>query len=84
MIDIEHRPVTLEREKAENDVDSTVCALQAIHESARMAQQGNYTDARINLVSTQRLLQRTMKTPKHQKDYMSYIVQAEVTVHLFD
>jgi hypothetical protein len=71
------RPITMDRDKAENDIDSTVVSLQAIHESAKMAQQGNYTDARINLVSVQRLLQRAMKTPKHQKDYMSYIVQAE-------
>jgi hypothetical protein len=71
------RPVTMARDKAESDVDSTVLALQAIHESAKMAQLGNYNDARVNLVSVQRLLQRIMKTPKHQKDYMSYIVQAE-------
>lgn len=39
---------------------------------------GTYDDARVNLVSVQRLLQRAMKTSKHQRDYLSYIVQAEV------
>jgi len=72
-----NKPITTDRIISENDVDSTVVALQAIHSSARMAQKGNYQEARINLVSTQRLLQRGMKTSKNQKDYLSYIVQAE-------
>lgn len=38
---------------------------------------GSYKEARINLVSVQRLLQRIMKSSKHQKDYLSYVVQAE-------
>jgi len=74
------RPVTCSRAEAEDDVESlntTVVALQAIHESARIAQLGKYNDARINLVSVQRLLQRTMKEVKQQRDYLSYIVQAE-------
>lgn len=29
------------------------------------------------MVSTQRLLQMAMKSVKHQRDYLSYIVQAE-------
>jgi len=61
----------------EDNIDSTVISINAIHESARMAHLGNYNDARINLLSVQRLLQRGMKTVKHQKNYMSFIVQAE-------
>ena len=95
------RPVTCSQTEAEDNVNSTVSALQAVHESARLAQQGRfyffglfssftlldylltflkgkYSDARINLVSVQRLLQRAMKQVHHQKDYLSYIVQAEV------
>ncbi len=73
-----NRPVRCQRTEAEEDLNSTVSALQAIHESARLAQTGKYTDARINLVSVQRLLQRTMKKVNQQKAYLSYIVQAEV------
>jgi hypothetical protein len=45
-----------------------------------MVLKGKYSDARINLVSIQRLLQRAMKQVNHQKDYLSYIVQAEVFI----
>jgi hypothetical protein len=70
-------PLCTVRDDAEAAVDSTAISLAAIHESARMAQTGQYTDARINLLSVQRLLQRGMKTPLHQRNYMSFIVQAE-------
>jgi len=71
------RPTTSSRIDSEDNANSTVIALQAIHESARLAQFGKYEDARINLVSVQRLLQRAMKQVQQQKDYLSYIVQAE-------
>jgi len=74
------KPVTDDRLKAEAQTDTTVCALQALHESARFAQNGEYLDARANLLSTQRLLQRCMhnaQSVKNQRDYMSFIVQAE-------
>jgi len=69
--------LTLSRDTAEESVNTTPICLTAIQNSARLAQIGNYTDARINLVSVQRLLQRTMKTSQNQKDYLSFIVQAE-------
>jgi len=61
----------------QSNINSTVVCLEAIQESARMAQKGDYKDARIHLISTQRLLQRAMQNGKHQRDYLSYIVQAE-------
>jgi len=70
-------PVKHLREEVEKDINSTVIAVCAIQHAAKLAQLGNYDEARIHLVSTQRLLQRGMKTTRHQKDYMSYIVQAE-------
>jgi len=66
-----------DREQAEQKVDCTVLGLRAIHESARFAQTCRYTKARVNLISTQRLLQRVMKTKEHQQDYFNYIVQSE-------
>lgn len=71
------KPVTDELTKAEADINSSTVALSAIHESAKLAQVGQYKDARIHLVSTLRLLQRAMFTPVHQKDYLSFVVQAE-------
>jgi len=70
-------PITGERNQAERDVNTTIVGLQTVHESARLAKDGKYNDARINLVSTLRMLQRVMKTPKQQKDYLSFVVQAE-------
>src|SRR5690606_23230935 len=70
-------PVVTDRFQAESNVNTTVIALQTIHESAGLAQVGKYFDARINLVSTLRLLQRAMKSPQNQRDYLSYVVQAE-------
>jgi hypothetical protein len=61
----------------ETNLNSTPVALQAIHEAAKLAQDSLYLDARILLVSTQRLLQRAMKNPQNQKDYMNFVVQAE-------
>jgi len=71
------RPISFERMQVEKDIVSLVPALQAVHESARIAQIGKYNDARVNLVSVLRLLQRTMFSAQHQKDYLSYVVQAE-------
>jgi actin len=70
-------PLTAKRELAEESLDSTVIALTAIQSSAKVAQSGQYDPARIQLVSVMRLLQRTMHTPLHQMDYLSYVVQAE-------
>jgi len=70
-------PVTKVREEVERDLNSAVIALRAIQQAAKMAQWGNYNDARISLTSVQRLLQRSMKTKSHQRDYLSYIVQSE-------
>jgi len=74
------KSVTEERQKAEADTNTTACALQVLHESARLAQRGDYLSARANLVSTQRLLQRCMhnaQSVRNQTDYLSFIVQAE-------
>jgi len=71
------KPISSDRNQAENNINATVVALQTIHEGARMAQAGKYLDARINLVSSLRLIQRAMKSPTHQKAYLSYVVQAE-------
>jgi hypothetical protein len=72
------KPISTSRFEAEADIDSTAIALQCIHNSARLAQAGKYNEARINNASVCRLLQRGMKSPKSQKDYLSFVVQAEV------
>jgi actin-related protein len=80
-------PVTVDREMAEGvdgDANATVVSLNAIQAAARLAQQGKYEDARIALLSTQRVLQRLMPhgrtaehTMAHQRAYLSFIIQAE-------
>ncbi|KAH3761125.1 actin 11 [Pelomyxa schiedti] len=54
-----------------------VVALACIHSTARMAQLGKYQEARLQLISCQRLLQRCMKTSAHQKTYVNFITEGE-------
>eukprot|EP01105_Mastigella_eilhardi_P023908 TRINITY_DN6113_c0_g1_i1.p1 TRINITY_DN6113_c0_g1~~TRINITY_DN6113_c0_g1_i1.p1 ORF type:complete len:1182 (-),score=308.16 TRINITY_DN6113_c0_g1_i1:54-3599(-) len=70
-------PVTADRVRAESVIDSAVVGLRAVHASAAMAQLGQYTESRVNLVSNLRLLQRTLKLEQHSRDYISFVVQAE-------
>jgi len=72
-----HQPVTAIREEAEADIDGTAVALSGIHSAARLAQQSKYRAARVELISTCRLLQRAMRTLAHQEAYLAFIVQAE-------
>jgi len=76
-VESSYRVVTPETEKTEDNMDATVVGVEAIHRSAQLAQQGLYEDARIELISTQRLLQRAMKTSAHQEAYLSFVIQAE-------
>ena len=71
--------VTEERAQAETNLNGTVSALAAIHHAAELAQSGAYLNARAALISTQRMLQRAMRTSSvaNQKAYLSFIVQAE-------
>lgn len=64
-------------ERVEKSLNTSVIAMESIHRAASFAQLKMYDAARILLVSTQRLLQRNMKVDGCQKDYLSFIVQAE-------
>jgi len=68
---------TASRDEAEADVNGVCIALHGIHTAARLAQEGDYRTARVQLISTCRLMQRAMQTLAHQEAYLSYIVQAE-------
>ena len=70
------REVSFSRKQAENGIDARIVAISTIHSAAELAQTGEYDAARIVLLSTQRLLQRSMKI-SNQKDYMAFIVLAE-------
>merc|ERR1712070_960306 len=70
-------PTCDKRDEAETDINGTCVALTSIHAAARLAQQGEYRAARIELISTCRLLQRAMHTLAHQEAYLSFVVQAE-------
>merc|ERR1711865_953014 len=69
--------VCSKREEVESGVNGTCIGLSGIHCAARLAQQGEYRAARVELISTCRLLQRAMRTLAHQESYLSFIVQAE-------
>jgi len=59
------------------DIDGTAVGLEGVHSAARLAQQGKYREARVQLISTCRLLQRAMRSLAHQEAYLCFIVQAE-------
>lgn len=69
--------LTTDRNQAEAAVDAEVASLAAVHHAAGLAQAGEYVTARAALIGQQRLLQRTMRTPAHQRAYLRFIVQAE-------
>lgn len=68
---------TNNREEMEKTLNSAVVALQAVQDSATLAQRGEYQTARINLISKMRLLQQGMKSKKNQKEYINFIIQGE-------
>lgn len=65
------------REVSEADVNGMAVALRGIHLASRLAQQGEYRAARLQLISTCRLLQRAMHSDAHQEAYLSFVAQAE-------
>merc|ERR1712151_1394915 len=69
--------VSSERHDVEQNMDPEVVAVAAIQRAARLAQCGSYRDARSDLISTQRLLQRGMGSVPVQKAYLPFIFQAE-------
>jgi hypothetical protein len=72
------RQVTHKRESAEAGLNSATIGLAAVHRSAALAQKGDYLEARVNLISNMRLLQRGMLTSKNQREYINFIKQSEV------
>lgn len=70
-------PISRDRNVVEASMDSSVVSLNAIQASAGLAHVGSCTDARVNLISVMRLLQRSMTSKKNQQNYVKYIVQAE-------
>jgi len=70
-------PITDDREKMEENFNFAVVAMSAVHKSATLAQKGDYKTARINLISTMRLLQRGMKSRQQQREYVNFIIQSE-------
>jgi hypothetical protein len=70
-------PLTTSRDQAERYMNSSVCAFHALQTSAEMSKNGEYLTSRMNLVSSQRLLQRAMRTRFDCESYMTYIMEAE-------
>jgi len=65
------------KDRLENKLDASVVAVEAIHRAAALAQESKFKEARILLVSVQRLLQRQIRAPGAQKVYLAFITQAE-------
>eukprot|EP01125_Pyxidicula_operculata_P008162 TRINITY_DN275_c0_g2_i1.p1 TRINITY_DN275_c0_g2~~TRINITY_DN275_c0_g2_i1.p1 ORF type:complete len:1179 (+),score=388.10 TRINITY_DN275_c0_g2_i1:39-3575(+) len=70
-------PATFDRDEMEKKIKGSIISMRAIHYSAELAQKGDYKEARINLISAMRLLQRGMHSRQTQKEYINFIVQSE-------
>lgn len=70
-------PVTSDRHTVEQHMRPEAVAVAAVQRAARFAQEGEYRTARADLISTQRLLQRGMRSSAVQQAYLPFIVQAE-------
>jgi hypothetical protein len=70
-------PVSSDRAAIERDLNAAVASMRAVQSAATLSQTGEYEAARTELISTQRLLQRGMTSPKAQREYINFIIQAE-------
>ena len=70
-------PVSTDRDEVEGTIDSATVGIAAIHHASQLAQASEYDKARVHLVSTLRLLQRTMHKSSNQNDYLAFIIQSE-------
>jgi len=70
-------PLSTERAETEGAMDPEVVGVAAMQRAARLAQEGQYRAARLDLLGTQRLLQRAMRSERVQHAYFPFIVQAE-------
>lgn len=70
-------PITLERPLAENNCNVAVLSLHAIQQSAKLAQSGESSISRGNLLSATKLLQRSAKTDVQMEEYSNFISLSE-------
>jgi len=71
------KPITQDRDLAEREADVAVIALEAIQEAARIAQKGNYQEARIKLFAVQKLLKRAAKTDTQMEEHSNFVTLSE-------
>jgi hypothetical protein len=71
------RAQTSDRDQATKNSNMTLLAMRGLQSSAMIASTGDYNGARVNLISTQRLLQKALQSVEHQRIYINFIRQAE-------
>mmetsp|Transcript_14797 Transcript_14797/g.16430 ORF Transcript_14797/g.16430 Transcript_14797/m.16430 type:complete len:851 (-) Transcript_14797:59-2611(-) len=72
------KKITVNRKRAEKKADVSVIAMNGVQQSAKMAlEKKMYKDARINLFTTQTLLDRVAQTDEQQEEYDIFIQQSE-------
>eukprot|EP00164_Ancoracysta_twista_P001050 GFYU01001370.1.p1 GENE.GFYU01001370.1~~GFYU01001370.1.p1 ORF type:complete len:986 (-),score=320.98 GFYU01001370.1:44-2566(-) len=70
-------PITQQRQEAEETVNAAVVGLNAIHQSARLAEKGATGEARSKLLTTHMLLQRSAKSDDQQEEMFNFLDKAE-------
>jgi hypothetical protein len=69
--------VTKDRALAEKDCNVSIIALNAVQQSAKIAQKGDYALARHDLLAVQRLLQRCAETIVQKEEYGNFVTWSE-------
>merc|ERR1711991_830753 len=71
-------PVTASRVKAEKSLVGSIAALHTLHTAAAHAQNGKYLEARLEIISGIRLLQRGMRSDlEYQTAYCKFVKLAD-------
>jgi len=73
----ERSKITSDRAACESCCNVSVVSLNAVQQSARIAQDQNYSLARNKLLSVQRMLARCCKTDIQQEEYSNFITMCE-------
>jgi len=63
-----HQDITTERSEAENNINIGVVGLHSVRETAKLAEEGNYSKARMKTMTHQNMVKRAIKNKKEVTD----------------
>jgi len=69
--------ITLDRDEAEKNINVEVFGLNAMRKGAQMAQQGDYTQARLQTYSAARCLNRNINSSEQKAAFTTWVDQVD-------